>query len=52
MPSHPDRVKQNYCKHDWVTKSWAYNFLVCSNCGGWTQDKIKILYPSKKTTKK
>lgn len=49
MPSHPDRVRQNYCEHEWITQLWAYNFLVCSKCGGLTQDKIDILYsPEKK----
>lgn len=36
------------CKHEWVTKPYAYNFLVCEKCGAWlAEDGVSILHHKK-----
>lgn len=45
MPSHPDRVRQNYCKHDDIViiESDLGKFLKCMKCG-----KEQYISPKKK----
>jgi len=40
MPPHPDRVRQNYCEHEW--KRLFMLSFVCSKCG-------KIVQPPNNT---
>jgi len=43
-------MEKNKCEHEWVTKSYAYNFLVCNKCDGWlSEDGVTVLYGKKIT---
>lgn len=52
MPSHQDRVRRNYCEHEWKTEKYAYNFLICSKCGGWLNENGESIYYPLKVDKK